>query len=135
MSECSDIRTTAEAESRARELQNEREKREHELRMAEAGRPAERDERGGHDDQNVDEDGGERGHPQVGPRRPRVETLADRVKRYGSALKQQEASVCSHLVARSGVILCISPQSESSTYIYLSLHPPLPENNCRVRLP
>ena len=39
------------------EIQNEREKREHELRMAEAGRPAERDERGGHDDQNVDEDG------------------------------------------------------------------------------
>ena len=28
-----------------------------------------------------------------------------------------EASVCSHLVARSGVILSFSPQSESSTYI------------------
>ena len=41
------------------EIQNEREQREHELRMAEAGRPAERDERGGHDDQ--DEDGEERG--------------------------------------------------------------------------
>jgi len=32
-----------------------------------------------------------------------------------------QASVCSHLVARSGVILSISPQSESSTYIS-SLH-------------
>ena len=53
------------------ELENEREKREHELRMAEAGRPAEGGERGGYDDQNVNEDGGERGHPQVGPRCPR----------------------------------------------------------------
>ena len=74
-----------EAENRARELQNEREKREHELRMAEAGRPAEGDERGGYDDQNVDEDGDERGRPRMGPRRPQVETLADRVKRYGSS--------------------------------------------------
>ena len=32
-----------------------------------------------------------------------------------------EASVCSHLVARSGVILCISPQSESSTYFYVHI--------------
>ena len=39
--------------------------------MAEAGRPAERDERGGYDNQNVDEDGDKR-----------VETPADRVKRY-----------------------------------------------------
>jgi len=70
------------------EVQNEREKREHELRMTEAGRPAERDERGGHDDQNVDEDGDELRRPRMEPRRPRVETLADRVKRYGSALKQ-----------------------------------------------
>jgi len=81
-------RIQAEAENRALEVENERERREHELRMAEAGRPTEGGERGGYDDQNVDEDGGERGHPQVGPRRPRVETLADRVKRYGSALKQ-----------------------------------------------
>jgi len=64
-------RIEAETESRARELENEREKREHELRMAEAGRPAEGGERGGYDDQNVNEDGGERGHPQVGPRCPR----------------------------------------------------------------
>jgi len=78
----------AEAENRALEVQNEREKREHELRMAEVGRPAEGDERGGHDDQNVDEDGDERGRLRMEPRRPRVETLADRVKRYGSALKQ-----------------------------------------------
>jgi len=78
----------AEAGNRALEIQNEREKREHELRMAEAGRPAEEDERGGYDDQNVDKDGDERGRPRVETRRPRVETLADRVKRYGSALKQ-----------------------------------------------
>jgi len=77
-----------EAENRALEVQNEREKREHELRMAEAGRLAERDERGGYDDQNMEEDGGERGRPRVEPRHPRVETLADRVKRYDSALKQ-----------------------------------------------
>jgi len=70
------------------EGQNERERQEHELRMAEAGRHAEGDERGGYDEQNVDEDGDERGRPQLGPRRPREETLADRVKRYGSALKQ-----------------------------------------------
>ena len=70
------------------EIQNEREKREHELRMAEAGKPAEGDERDGNDDQNVDQDGYERGRPQVAPRRPRVETLADGAKRYGSALKQ-----------------------------------------------
>jgi len=77
-----------EAETRARELQNERERREHELRMAEEGRPAEGHERGGYDDQNVDEDGDERGRPRMETRRPRVETLADRVKRYGSAQKQ-----------------------------------------------
>ena len=47
-------------------------KREHELRMTEAGRPAERDERDGYDDQNVDEDGDERGRPRMEPRRPRV---------------------------------------------------------------
>ena len=76
------------AENRALELRNERERREHELRMTEAGKPAEGGERGGYNDQNVDEDGGVRGRPQVGPRRPRVKTLADRVKRYGSALKQ-----------------------------------------------
>jgi len=81
-------RIQAEAENRALEVQNKRERREHELKMAEAGRPAERDERSGYNDQNVDEDGGKRGHPQVGPRRPRVKTLADRVKRYGSVLKQ-----------------------------------------------
>ena len=75
-----------QAETRTRELQNEREKREHELRMAETGRPAEGDERGGYDDQNVHEDGDERGRPQMEPRRPRVETLADRVKRYGLSL-------------------------------------------------
>ena len=67
-------RIQAEAENRALEVQNEREKREHELRMADAGRPAERDERGGYDDQNVDEDGEERGRPRMEPRRPRVET-------------------------------------------------------------
>ena len=50
----------AEAENRALEVQNEREKREHELRMAEAGRPAKGDERGGYDDQNMDQDGDER---------------------------------------------------------------------------
>jgi len=44
----------AETENRRMEIQNEREKREHELRMADAGRPAERDERYGYDDQNVD---------------------------------------------------------------------------------
>jgi len=77
-----------QAETRARELQNERERREHELKMAEAGRPAEGDERGGYDDQNVDEDADERGRPRMEPRRPRVETLADSVKRYGFALKQ-----------------------------------------------
>ena len=60
-----------EAEARARELQNKREKREHELKVVEAGRPAEWGERGGYDNQNVDEDGDKR-----------VETLADRVKRY-----------------------------------------------------
>jgi len=58
----------AEAENRALEVQNEREKREHELRMAEAGRPAEGGERGGYDDQNVNEDGYERGRPRVEPR-------------------------------------------------------------------
>jgi len=79
------IEIQAEAENRALEVQNEREKREHELRMAEAGRPAEGDDRGGHDDENVDEDGDERGRPRMEPRRPQVETLADRVKRYGSA--------------------------------------------------
>jgi len=77
-----------EAETRATELQNERERREHELRVAEAGRPAKGDERGGYDDQNVDEDGEKRGRPRMESRRPRVETLADRVMRYGSALKQ-----------------------------------------------
>jgi len=76
-----------EAENRARELQNEREKREHKLRLAEAGRPAEGGERNDYDGQNAAEDGGERGHPRFEPRRPRMETLADRVKRYGSALK------------------------------------------------
>ena len=81
-------RIQAEAENRALEVENERERREHERRMAEAGRPAERDEPGGYDDQNVDEDGDERVRPRMEPRRPRVETLADRVKRYGSALKQ-----------------------------------------------
>jgi len=78
----------AELEQRRMEIQNEREKREHELRMAEASRPAERDRRDGYNDQNVDEDGDERGRPRMEPRRPRVETLANRVKRYGSALKQ-----------------------------------------------
>jgi len=76
-----------ELENKRLELQNEREKREHKLRMAEAGRSVEGEERDGYDNQNVDQDGDERGRPQVGPRRPRVETLADRVKRYGSALK------------------------------------------------
>jgi len=73
-----------DAENRALELQNKREKREHELRLAEAGRPAEgveREDYGG-------ESGDKQGRPRVDPRRPRVETLADRVKRYGSALKQ-----------------------------------------------
>jgi len=81
-------RMEIQAETRTRELQNEREKREHELRMAEVGRPAEGDERGGYDDQNEYEDGDERGRPQIEPRCPRVETLADRAKRYWSALKQ-----------------------------------------------
>jgi len=81
-------RIQAEAENRALEVQNERERREHELRMAEAGRPVEGDERGGHDDENVDEDGDEQGRLRMEPRRPRVETLADRVKRHGSALEQ-----------------------------------------------
>jgi len=81
-------RMEIQAETRTRDLQNEQERREHELKMAEAGRPAEGDEPGGYDDQNVDEDGAERGCPRLEPRRPRVETLADRVKRYGSALKQ-----------------------------------------------
>jgi len=49
-----------EAENRAVKVQNKREKREHELRMAEAGRPAKGDERGGYDDQNMDQDGDER---------------------------------------------------------------------------
>jgi len=40
-------RIDTETENRRMEIQNEREKREHELRMAEAGRPAERDERDG----------------------------------------------------------------------------------------
>ena len=70
-----------EAENRARELQNEREK----LRLADA---AERGEQDGYDDQTVDEDGRELGCPRIEHRRPGVETLADRVKRYGSALKQ-----------------------------------------------
>ena len=78
-------------------MQNERERREHELRMAEAGRPAEGDERGGYDDQNVDEDADERGRPRMEPRRPRVETLADRVKRYGFALKQAVSPMPSDL--------------------------------------
>jgi len=73
-------RTEVEAETRRRELENEREKREHEMRLAQMGRPVETDGdniAGG----NVAENRGE-------PRPPRVETLADRVKRYGSALKQ-----------------------------------------------
>ena len=69
-------------------MQNERKKREHELRVAETGRPVEEEERDSFDDRNVDEDGGEQGRPQAETRRPRVETLADRVKRYGSALNR-----------------------------------------------
>ena len=75
-----EIQKETELENKRLELQNEREKREHELRMAEAGRPAERDERVGYDDLNADENGDERGRPRVEPRRPRVKTLADRVK-------------------------------------------------------
>ena len=37
-------RIDAETENRRMEIQNEREEREHELRMAEAGRPAEGEE-------------------------------------------------------------------------------------------
>ena len=47
-----------ELENKSLELQNEREKREYELRLAEAGRD-------GYNDQNVDEDGDERGRPRV----------------------------------------------------------------------
>jgi len=69
-------RIEAETEKQRLELEGEREKREHELKLAEMGRSREEGENG--------YDGEERGDP----RRPRVETLADRVKRYGSALKQ-----------------------------------------------
>jgi len=65
----------AETKNKRIELQNEREKREHELRVAEAGRPAERGEQNGYVDQNMEEDGGERGCPQMEPRRRRVETI------------------------------------------------------------
>ena len=65
----------AETENKRIELQNEREKREHELRVAEAGRPAERGEQNGYVDQNMEEDGGERGRPRMEPRRRRVQTI------------------------------------------------------------
>ena len=65
----------AETENKRIELQNEREKREHELRVAEAGRPAKRGEQNGYDDQNMEEDEGERGRRRMEPRRPRVETF------------------------------------------------------------
>ena len=62
------------------EMENAREKRAHELRMAQLDRPV-GDETADSGDYAEHEDRGER-------RRPRVETLAERVKRYGSALKQ-----------------------------------------------
>ena len=65
----------AETEYKHIELQNEREKRKHELRVAEAGRPAEKGEQNGYGDQNMEEDEGERGRPRMEPRRPRVETF------------------------------------------------------------
>jgi len=78
----------AETKNKRIELQNEREKREHELRVAEAGRPAERGEQNGYVDQNMEEDGGERGAHKWNPGVDGWRLLADRVKRYGSALKQ-----------------------------------------------
>ena len=73
-------RMEMENEGRRMELENEREKRAHELRMAQMERPT--DDEIGHGGDYTEHDGrGER-------RRPRVETLAERVKRYGSALKQ-----------------------------------------------
>ena len=64
-----------EAETEKQRLEGKREKREHELKLAEMGRSREEGE-----NRN---DSVERGDP----RRPRVETLADRVKRYGSAIQ------------------------------------------------
>ena len=62
----------AETKNKRIELQNEREKRKHELRVAEAGRPAKRGEQNGYDNQNMEEDESERGRRRMEPRRPRV---------------------------------------------------------------
>jgi len=75
-----------EENQKERELQNEREKRDHELKMAQTNRiPT--------DQNNGDEQRAEGANVGGGQARPRREMLADRVKRYGSALKQ----VMSHM--------------------------------------
>ena len=81
-------RAKTEIESRRMELEAETERRrmEHEWRMAQVNRQDKMDRNDGKDvDQEVnDQESGVR----TGARRGRSETLADRVKRYGLALKQ-----------------------------------------------
>ena len=91
--EAADRRLEREAAERQmeREMQNEREKRDHELKLVQLNRARDEETEDGDDDDENDghaNEAGSNASSRRDRRQPRTEPLANKIKRFGSALKQ-----------------------------------------------